>query len=378
MTDVFLTDEERAFQKQVVDFVAREIAPRAEEIDRNDQVPDEVFKALNNYTAITYPREYGGGGKGETHACIVVEEVGAACPALVPYLEVAQLFGIAVLLAGTESQKNRYLTQLAAGRVGAYALTDQGAGSDAARLTSTATRTSGGYRLRGKKRHITFFDLAEFLVIFANSEQGVTAFLLDAPWEGIDVVRRSEWIGLRGHKAWDFTFDIEVAESQRLGADGQGLKLALEVLNHSRISLAAGHCGLARSALQLAQRFATEREAAGRPLWQQQAVGFAVVEAQARVEAARLLAYQAARMSEHGVRHRRETAQAKFFSAEALLGAVDTCNRVLGGLGGHLDTPAERYLRDAYSWVAAQGTIEIQKLTVLAETFAPSRTAGEG
>jgi alkylation response protein AidB-like acyl-CoA dehydrogenase len=369
MTDVFLTDPERAFQEEVAGFVAREIAPRAKEIDRQDQVPDEVFKALNAYTTLTYPREYGGGGKGETYACIVVEEVGAACPALVPYLEVAQLFGIAVLLAGREDQKRRYLTRLADGEVGAYALTDEGPGSDAARLGSTATRTGDGYHLQGKKRHITFFDLAKFLVVFASTEQGVTAFLLDAPWQGIEVVRRSEWIGLRGHKAWDFTLDVEVSESQRLGDDGQGLKLALEVLNHSRISLAAGHCGLARSALLLAQRFATERELGGRPLWKNQAIGFAIAEAQARVEAARLLAYQAARMSERGMRHRRETAQAKFFAAEALLGAVDVCNRVLGGLGGHLDTPAERYLRDAYSWVAAQGTIEIQKLTAVTETF---------
>jgi alkylation response protein AidB-like acyl-CoA dehydrogenase len=370
MTDVCLTKEERAFQEEVAEFVTRQIAPRAEEIDRQDRVPDEVFEALNAYTTLTYPQEYGGSGKGETYACIVVEEVGAACPALVPYLEVAQLFGIAVLLDGREDQKQRYLTRLADGKVGAYALTDEGPGSDAAHLTTTATRAGGGYRLRGKKRNITFFDLAEFLVVFASSEQGVTAFLLDAPWQGIDVVRRSEWIGLRGHKAWDFTLDVEVPESQRLGAEGQGLKLALEVLNHSRISLAAGHCGLARSALGLAQQFAIEREVGGRPLWKNQAVGFAIVEAQARVEAARLLAYRAARMSEQGMMHRRETAQAKFFAAEALLGAVDVGNRVLGGFSGHRDTPAERYLRDAYSWVAAQGTIEVQKLTVAMETFA--------
>jgi alkylation response protein AidB-like acyl-CoA dehydrogenase len=370
MSDVFLTDEENRFREEVAGFVARDIEPRAAEIDRHDEVPSEVFKGLNAYTTLTYPTEYGGGGKGETYACIVVEEVGAACPALVPYLEVAQLFGIAVLLAGRDDQKQRYLTRLADGAVGAYALTDEGPGSDAARLASTATRTEGGYRIRGTKRHITFFDLADFLVVFARAEGGLTAFLVDAPWAGIEVMRRSEWTGLRGHKAWDFVMDLEVAESQRLGAEGQGLKLALEVLNHSRISLAAGHCGLARSALDLAQRFATERKIGGRSLWEHQAIGFAIVEAQARVEAARLLTYRTARMSERGMAHRRETAQAKFFAAEALLGAVDVCNRVLGGLGGHLDTPAERYLRDAYSWVAAQGTIEIQKLTVARETFA--------
>jgi butyryl-CoA dehydrogenase len=369
VSDVFLSDEENVFCEEVREFVAAEIAPRAEEIDRHDRVPEEVFKALNAYTTLTYPLEYGGGGRGETYACLVVEEVGAACPALVPYLEVAQLFGIAVLLAGREDQKERYLTRLARGEVGAYALTDEGPGSDAARLATTATRIDGGYRLQGKKRHITFFDLAQFLVVFARAERGVTAFLLDAPWPGIEVVRRSEWTGLRGHTAWDFVLDLEVSDAQRLGAEGEGLKLALEVLNHSRISLAAGHCGLARSALDLAERFARERQIGGRPLWENQAIGFAIVEAQARVEAARLLAYRAARMSERGITHRRETAQAKFYAAEALLGAVDVCNRVLGGLGGHLDTPAERYLRDAYSWVAAQGTIEIQKLTVARETF---------
>jgi acyl-CoA dehydrogenase len=369
MTDVFLTDDERAFQDEVREFSARVIAPRAEEIDQQDQVPDDVFKALNAYTTITYPTEYGGKGRGETYASIVVEEVGAACPALVPYLEVAQLFGIAVLLEGRDDQKQKYLTRLAAGEVGAYALTDEGAGSDAANIGTTATRTADGYRIKGKKRHITFFDMAQFLVVFARGEQGLTAFLLDAPFDGIKVVRRSEWIGLRGHKAWDFELDLEVSEEQRLGTEGRGLNLALEVLNFSRISLAAGHCGLARSAVELAERFAAERQVGGRPLWQQQGVGFPIVEARARVEAARLLAYQAARMSEHGMQHRRETAQAKFFSAEALLGAVDVCNRVLGGLGGHHDTAGERYLRDAYSWVAAQGTIEIQKLTALSESY---------
>lgn len=379
MTDVFLTEDEVTFQQEVSEFVARQIAPRAADIDREDQVPGDIFKALNAYTTLTYPEEYGGAGKGEVHASIVVEEVATACPALVPYLEVAQLFGIAVLLAGTEEQKRKYLTRLAGGQVGAYALTDEGPGSDAAHLGTTATRGGNGYKLRGKKRHITFFDLADFLVVFANAEHGVTAFLIDAPWKGIEVVRRSEWIGLRGHKAWDFTLnDVKVSESQRLGKEGKGLNLALDVLNHSRISLAAGHCGLARSALELAKRFAAERKLGSTPLWRNQAISFAIVEAQARVEGARLLAYQAARMSERGLKHRRETAQAKFAAAEALLGAVDVCNRVLGGLGGHLDTPGERYLRDAYSWVAAQGTIEIQKLTVVRETFAQPRSVHHG
>ena len=273
MPDVFFTKEELAFQEEVREFVAREIAPRADEIDRQDQVPDEVFRALNAYTTITYPRDYGGLDKGEMYASIVVEEVGAACPALVPYLEVAQLFGIAVVLSGREDQKQKYLTRLAAGEVGAYALTDVGAGSDAANIATRAAKVPNGYRIQGQKRHITFFDLADFMVLFANSDDGLSAFLLDAPFEGIETQRRSEWIGLRGHKAWDFTVELEVASEQRLGSEGSGLKLALEVLNRSRISLAAGHCGLARSAIDLAETFAAERQVGGRALWQNQGVG---------------------------------------------------------------------------------------------------------
>lgn len=370
MRDVYLTEEENAFRDEVAEFVAGEIAPRAGEIDRDDHIPDEVFKALRRYTTLTQPVAFGGEGRDETYACVLAEEVGTASPALVGYLEVARVFSTAVLFAGNEDQQQHCMRRLVQGGIGAYLLTDEGPGSDPARMSSTATRIDGGYRLRGSKRQITYFDRAELLIVFARAEQGVTAFLLDKPSSGIEVLRRSQWTGLRGVRTWDLEFDLEVPDSARLGAEGQGLRLGLEVLSRTRISLAAGHCGLARSALDLARRFASDREIGGRPLWHNQAIGFAIVEAQTRVEAARLLAYRAARMRELGVSGRAEGAQAKFFAAEALLGAVDVCNRTLGGLGGNLDTPAERYLRDAYSWVAAQGTIEAQKITVAREIFA--------
>jgi alkylation response protein AidB-like acyl-CoA dehydrogenase len=357
--DIFLTDDERSFRH---DFTA---------LARSQERPGaaEIFELLNPYRTLSYPEAYGGSGRGITYSCIVMEALGRTCPALVTYIEIAELFGGVLLSGGTQEQRSEYLGRLAAGQVGAYALTDATPGSDPGSMTSEAVELGDRYRLRGTKRHITYFDIADFFVVFARAANGITAFVLDKPDSGIEVIRRSEWSGLRGHTAWDFSFDVEVPPSARIGAEGTGLRLALDVLNHTRITLAAGHCGLAGAALDLATDFAQTRTVGGRPLWENQAIGFAIVEAQARVEAARLLTYHAARLSEKGIPHRRETSQAKFAAAEALLQAVGMCNRVLGGLGGHLDTPAERYLRDAYTWVAAHGTIEILKLAVAREVF---------
>lgn len=367
--DIFLTDEERAFQADFHAVAATRIAPVAGGIDASDAVPPEIFDLLKPYRTLSYPEQYGGQGKGTTYSCILMEELGRTCPALVTYIEIAELFGGALLHGGSENQRVEYLGRLASGEVGAYALTDVTAGSDPGSMESEATGIADGYRLRGSKRHITYFDIADFFVVFARAANGITAFVLDKPEAGIELLRRSEWSGLRGHTAWDFRFDIEVPVSARIGPEGAGLRIALNVLNHTRITLAAGHCGLAKAALDLATDFARNRTVGGRPLWVNQAISFAIVEAQAQVEAARLLTYHAARMSENGLPHRRETSQAKFAAAESLLQAVGVCNRVLGGSGGHLDTPAERYLRDAYTWVAAHGTIEIQKLTVAREVF---------
>jgi len=367
-----LSPEEITFLEETRDFMERVVAPRAEEIDREDQVPEDVFAALQPYLSLTIPSEYGGQGKGEMYDCLAVQEIGYVCPALVPYLEVAQLFAKAIEIAGTEAQKKRYLGKLASGTVGAYALTDAGPGSDPAAMITTAEPIEGGYRIRGKKRHITFFDMAEIMVLFAKTSdepgpRSISGFVVEKPWDGIQVQRRSEWTGLRGHKAWDLNVDVE--SDQMVGAPGEGLKVALQVLNFTRTSLACGHVGLADAALDLAIRFSEERKIGGKPLWRNQSISFSIVEAAARVEGARLLGYRAVRMAEKRVDHRSETAMAKFAAAEALIEAVTVCNRILGGYGGHLDYPGERYLRDAFSWVAAQGTLEIQKLTAARGLF---------
>ena len=363
--------EEYNFLQQTREFMRSEIAPYAKQIDLEDAVPQQVFDLLKPYLSLTIPKEYGGLGHGEMYDCISVQELGAVCPALVTYLEIAQLFGHALRIGGTEEQRAKYLPQIVEGVVGAYALTDHTPGSDPANMFTTATPNGDGWDLVGRKRFITFANIAEMMVVFARDtsvdKPALSAFVLEAPYDGLTFVRRNEWNGLRGHEAWEF--DVDLHTKNIVGQPGQGLNIALQVLNYTRTSLACGHIGLADTALDLAIQFAKQREVGGKAIYKNQSISFALVEAKARVEGARLLAYRAARLCEQGAEHRGETAMAKFAAAEALIDAVTVSNRILGGYSANLDYDSERHLRDAFTWVAAHGTIEIQKMTAARKLF---------
>ncbi len=365
----YFSPEEYQFLQQTRSFMRSKIAPYAEQIDKEDKVPQEVFDLLKPYLSLTIPKKYGGLGHGEMYDCISVQELGYVSPALVTYLEIAQLFGHALRIGGTEEQRQRYLPKIVDGVVGAYALTDHTPGSDPANMFTTATKKADRWHIEGRKRFITFANIAEMMVLFARDTTtgGLSTFVLEHPYDGIDFIRRNEWNGLRGHEAWEFSIDTHT--DNIVGEPGQGINIALQVLNYTRTSLACGHVGLADAALDLAMKFAKERVVGGVPIFKHQSISFALVEARAKVEGARLLAYRAARLCEQGLEHRGETAMAKFSAAEALIDAVTVANRVLGGYSGNLDYASERHLRDAYTWVAAHGTIEIQKMTTARTMF---------
>lgn len=373
-----LSDEEYRFVCETRAFMQEVIAPYAAQIDRDDDVPQEVFEALKPYMSVSIPESYGGQGKGLLYDCLVIQELGAVSPALVTFIEVAQLFAHAIEIGGTEAQKKKYLGKLCQGMVGAYALTDTGPGSDPANMGTTATRERQGWRIRGQKRHITFADIAELMVVFARTpheggDKSVGTFILEAPYDGFDFIRRSEWSGLRGHKAWEFSLDTYTEEL--IGGPDQGLQIALGVLNSTRTTLACGHLGLAQTALDMAIRFSKEREVAGQAIYKNQGISFPLIETAAKIEGARLLSYRAARMHDAGRDHRAETSMAKFAAAEALIEAVTIANRVLGGFSGNLDYPGDLYLRDAFTWVAAHGTIEVQKMTAARGLFSSRNPA---
>jgi hypothetical protein len=298
----------------------------------------------------------------------VAEEMGYALPCLVPFLEIAQLYTHVLKLAGTDEQQERFLSKLAKGAKGCYALTDEGSGSDPASMKTTARADGNSFVLRGKKRIITFADIADLFAVFATEDpalgaDGISAFIIEKDAPGLKLAYHCKALGLMGHRAWDIEFDdVRVPFENRIGKKGDGLRLAFKVLNKTRISLSFGYVGLARAAMEKAVEFARSRVVQGRPIAEHQAISFAITDAAIKVDAARLLAYRAAVLSEKTDRHRKETSMAKAYAAEALVAAVNMENRVLGGYGGDERFEAERHLRDAYSWISAQGTIEVQKV----------------
>ncbi len=377
MTDVFLTDAQIKLRGQTRDYMAQEVTPLAEKIDRDDVVPETLVRKLLapplRLTAMSVPKDYNGMGLSTLDVCVVAEQVGYACPALIPLVEIAQLFAHGLLFGGTEQQKKNYLTRLANGMVGCYALTDEGPGSDPAGMKSTAAKTEKGYVLNGRKRLVTFADISEFYILFAKTSpekggKGISGFILEGKPEGLVFESHAQTMGLRGHRAFNIRLDnLFVPEQNLLGKADEGLKLALEILNTTRISLAAGFTGLAAAAFDTAVKFAKQRTVAGKPIMENQAISFPLSELAARIDASRLLTYRVALMHDKGMRHKKETSLAKFYAAETLVSAVELASRVLGAYGASPDYPVERYLRDAFSWIAAQGTIEVQKLVVSRE-----------
>ncbi len=377
MVDVFLNDMQISLRDQARDYMTKEVIPLAEKIDHDDVIPASLIKKLlgepMRLSAMSVPKGYSGMGLSTLDVCVVAEEIGYACPALIPLVEIAQLFAHGLLFGGTEQQKKNYLTKLANGMVGCYALTDEGPGSDPAGMKSTATKTKDGYLLNGKKRLVTFADMSEFYIIFAKTSpekggKGISGFILEGKPEGLVFESHAQTMGLRGHRAFNIRLDnLFVPEQNLLGKPDEGLKLALEILNTTRISLAAGFTGLAAAALDTAVKFAKQRIVAGKPIVENQAIAFPLSELAAKIDASRLLTYRVAMMHDRGMRHKKETSMAKFYAAETLVHAVELASRILGAYGASPDYPVERYLRDAFSWIAAQGTIEVQKLVVSRE-----------
>lgn len=382
MAWTFYTDEQRALCERYRKSSAEHIAGRVAEVDKTDRLPADLLETLVEdpfrLTALSIPHRFGGLGMSNVEVCIVAEEMGYVLPCLVPFLEIAQLYTYVLKLGGTDEQQERFLSRLAQGAKGCYALTDEGPGSDPASMKTEALRDGDHFVLSGKKRLVTFADIADLFAIFATEDpalgpRAISAFIVEKGTEGLKLVKHCECLGLKGHRAYEIELDnVRVPFDNRIGEKGDGLRLALKVLNNTRISLSFGYVGLARAALELAIEHAKTRRVQGRPIGDHQAISFAITEAATDVEAARLLAYRAAVLSDRTPLHRKETSMAKFFSANALIRAVDTTNRILGGYGPDVRYAAERFLRDAYSWISAQGTVEVQKTIASREILRPT------
>lgn len=372
--DFSLTEDQKMLRTTIRDFADKELAPIAAEIDEACRFPDEsVAKAAAiGLTGVGYPEEYGGSGGGAVEQAIALEEVARVCAATCVILATSnELAAYPIYTHGTEEQKQKYLAPILKGQtVGAFGLTEPGAGSDVAAMTTSATRDGAGYTLSGNKIFITNGEEAAAVIVFATVDRsaghrGVTAFIVEKGTPGFSVGRHEDKLGIRASSTVELIFEnCTIPESNRLGEEGQGFRIALESLDASRIGIAAQAVGIAQGAFERSLAYAKERQQFGQPLAGFQAIQWILADMATQIDAARLLMLRAACLKDSGQSYVKEASMAKLFASETAMSVTTKAIQVHGGYGYTKAYPVERYFRDAKITEIYEGTSEIQRMTI--------------
>lgn len=371
--DVFLNDEQKMVRRMTRDFCEREIAPQAAEIDEG-RFPAEVVKSMGELglMGLTVPDSYGGGGADPVSMALATEEVAAACPSTSAIFAAHNsLVCDPVYRFGSEGQKEKYLHGLASGAcIGAFALTEPGAGSDAASLTTSAVREGNAYRINGLKRFITSGKQAGLCLLFAVTDRsmrhkGLSVFLVPTDVEGFEVVRSEDKMGMHGCSISELRFDaVELPEENRMGDEGQGFELAMRILDSGRIIVAAQGLGFARACLDASVAYARARETFGVPIKDHQPVAWKLADMATRVHGARLLTLKAARLKAAGKPYSPEAAVAKVFATDAAQRNAEEGVQLHGGNGYMREYPVERFYRASKVTQIYEGTNEILRQVI--------------
>ena len=327
---------------------------------------------------IQFPEAYGGAGMSAIEYCICIEELARVDPAV--SLSVAAHNGLCaaqIFMFGTEAQKQRYLVPLARGeQIGAWGLTESGAGSDAAAIRTTAVRDAGEWVLNGSKTFITHGSVGDVMVAMAVTDRdrgakGISAFIIERGTPGMRPGRKEDKLGMRASDTSEVLFEgCRVPADHRLGEEGQGFINALQVLDAGRIGIAALAVGLAQGAFEAARDYAAERRQFGQPIASFQAIQWKLADNVTRIEAARLLTYRAAYLKDQGRRMTLESAMPKLYSSEIAVRAAEDAVQIHGGYGFVKDYPAEKYFRDVKLTTIGEGTSEIQRLVIARQLLA--------
>jgi len=372
--DLQFTEEQKLIQKMTRDFAEKELAPLAAHLDETGEVPFDNLKKMGELglMGLTAPEEWGGGGADTVSYCIAIEELSKACASTSIVMAVQNsLVNYIIARFGTDEQKEKYLRKLVTGEyIGAFALTEPEAGSDAAALRTTAVRDGDYYVINGTKHFITNGAFADVIVLFAMTDKtkrhrGITAFLVEKGTPGFTVGKEENKMGIRGTNTNELIFeDCRVPVANRLGEEGMGFKIAMIALDAGRIGVGAQAVGIAQAAFDAALEYAKTREQFGGPIAQLQAIQWMLADMATRIEAARLLVYKAALKKDSGERYTKEAAMAKLFASETAAFVVDCAVQIHGGYGYMKEYPVERYYRDARITRIYEGTSEIQRLVI--------------
>ncbi len=368
-----LSEEETLFRETVRRFAAERVAPLVRRMDEEQQMDSGLVHGLFELglMGIAIPEESGGSGGTFFDSVLAVEAISTVDPAVGVLLDVQNTLVAAALVRwGTDAQKKQYLPRLAADTVGAYALSEAGAGSDAFALATRAERRGEAWILNGRKLWISNAKEAGLFIVFATVDasagyKGITAFLVEKGAPGFTVGRKEDKLGIRASSTCELVLeDCAVPETQLLGEPGNGYKIAIETLNEGRIGIGAQMLGLAAGAWAHAARYAKERKQFGRAIADFQAMQFQLAEMATEVEAARLLVYNAARLRDARADFRKEAAMCKYFASHAAERVASLAVEVFGGLGFVKDAPVEKLYRDAKIGKIYEGTSFMQLATI--------------
>jgi butyryl-CoA dehydrogenase len=372
--DFELTDEQQLIRDAVREFAQAEVTPIAAELDRDHRFPHELLPRLAemNLMGMPYPEKVGGAGADYVSYVIAVEELSRACASTGVILSAhTSLATWPVFKFGTEAQKDRYLHDMASGlRLGAFALTEPGAGTDAAAGTATAMLHADGYALNGSKMFITNAPFAEVYIVFAKTDpergtRGLSAFIVEKDTPGFSVGEAEHKLGIRGSSTPPVYFsDCRVPKDALLGEEGDGFKIAMATLDGGRIGIAAQALGIAQAALDASVAYARERVQFGKPIATLQAIQWMIADMATEIDAARLLVYRAASCVDNGRPYSTEGAMAKLFASETATRVAGKAIQIHGGYGYTESYPVERNYRDAKITEIYEGTSEVQRMVI--------------
>jgi len=374
--DLALTEEQSLLQSTVREFAQMEVKPLARELDETGHFPRENFRkaAELGLTGVAVPEEYGGAGMDHISYSIIVEEISRACASTGVILSVQNsLYCDPLLHFGNEEQKKKFLVPFARGeKIGCYALTEPQAGSNAAALRTRAILKGDRYVINGTKAWITNGGAADAAIVYTNTqpekgEKGITALIVEKGTPGFSVGKEEKKLGINATACCELSFtDCEAPVANRIGAEGEGYKIALSTLDGGRIGIAAQAVGIAQGAFDAALAYARQRQAFGRPIADFQAIQFMLADMATEINAARLLVRKAAWKEDTGARFSMEASIAKLFASEIATRVAHKAIQIHGGNGYSREYPVERNYRDARITEIYEGTSEIQRLVIAA------------
>lgn len=369
MLDLQFTEEQNLLRDMVRDFANNELKPIASEIDDKEEIPTEIINKIGELGLFgaSFPSEYGGSDFGETGYLIIQEEIARACLSTATMIGAHSSIGMnSIYLGGDEELKQRYLPALCSGeKICAFALTEQGAGSDAFNLKTNAVEDGNYWILNGEKQWITNGPIADVVAVYARTKRGISAFVVEKGMEGFSHGAPERKLGIRGSKTSTLKFEnVRVPKENMIGKEGSGFVTAMHVLNMGRLGLGGPCLGAMKELLEMSTTFAKNRNQFGEPISHFQAVQFMLAEMATLVYTLESMLYRTAALCDAGKLTPPQSAMVKLFASESLDRVCDLAMQVHGGMGFSRELPIERYYRDSRINRIFEGTNEIQKLVI--------------